>query len=128
MDVAPEMEDKKQTEIIPACYIQPESADEVAFVYSTVRREHCRFAIKSGGHGRLLNQSNQENGVTIDLAAINHVNVADDRTSADIGPGLRWGQVYSQLEKHNLIVMGGRVLDVGVGGLLMGGTYMLFRP
>ena len=123
-DVAPDMEDAKQAERIPACYVQPETVEEVAFVYTTVKRRHCHFAIKGGGHGRLLNQSNQENGVTIDLARINHVNVADDHASADLGAGLKWKEAYSRLEQHNLTVVGGRVGSVGDGGLLMGGNVL----
>lgn len=43
-----------------------------------------------------------------------------------IGAGLRWDAVYSQLEQYNVTVVGGRVLDVGVGGLILGGK--LYNP
>ncbi|KAL8695588.1 MAG: hypothetical protein Q9224_003321 [Gallowayella concinna] len=39
---------------------------------------------------------------------------------AKVGAGQRWGDVYKQLDAYNVTVVGGRVLDVGVGGLILG--------
>ena len=44
-------------------------------------------------------------------------------STAEIGSGLTWDQVYTALEPHNAIVVGGRVSDVGVAGLSLGGGY-----
>lgn len=41
-----------------------------------------------------------------------------------MGSGLRWGEVYNQLDDFNVTVVGGRVLDVGVGGLILGGMHL----
>jgi hypothetical protein len=41
-----------------------------------------------------------------------------------IGGGNVWGDVYKMLEKQDLAVVGGRVSDVGVGGLILGGKSM----
>lgn len=81
----------------------------------------CHFAIKSGGHDRTPGSSNADGGVTIDLVRLNEVKVAKDRKSVKIGAGLRWLDVYTALEKEGLMVVGGRVSDVGVGGLTLGG-------
>lgn len=86
----------------------------------------CHFAIKSGGHDRTPGSSNAEGGVTIDLVRLNEVKLAQDRKSVKLGAGLRWLNVYTALEKEGLMVGGGRVADVGVGGLTLGGKVMLW--
>jgi hypothetical protein len=52
--------------------------------------------------------------------------VSDDKATAFVGPGARWGDVYTQLAPKNLAVVGGRVSDVGVGGVILGGGMSYF--
>ena len=47
--------------------------------------------------------------------------VSEDRKSVQVGPGHKWGGVYSYLEQFDLGVAGGRLAPVGVPGLLLGG-------
>lgn len=65
--------------------------------------------------------SNVEGGVTIDLARLNSFELSEDRKTARIGAGARWGKVYTMLDPLGLTVSGGRVSGVGVGGFLLGG-------
>jgi FAD/FMN-containing dehydrogenase len=101
--------------------VEPSSAEEVSFVLQTLIDTECHFAIKGGGHDRTPGSSNIDGGVTIDLVRLNHVKVSKDKKSVKIGAGLRWGDVYSALEKEGLMVVGGRLSEVGVGGLILGG-------
>lgn len=87
----------------------------------TLVSEQCNFAVKSGGHARDAGSSNVDGGVTIDLARMKNVEIAGDKKTAKVGAGARWGDVYTSVEKENLMVVGGRVADVGVGGLTLGG-------
>jgi FAD/FMN-containing dehydrogenase len=87
---------------------------------------NCLFSIRSGGHSNIVGASNIENGVTLDLSSINRVDVSGDKTTAYVGPGARWGDVYTQLESKGLAVVGGRVSDVGVGGVILGGGMSYF--
>lgn len=64
--------------------------------------------------------SNQD-GVVISLSALDQVRLSEGKSTADIGVGLRWLQVYRQLDEHGVAVAGGRVPSVGVPGLLLGG-------
>lgn len=57
----------------------------------------------------------------IDLGLLNHVKVDTTAETAEIGPGCRWRDVYTELEKHNYTVAGGREAGVGVAGFLLGG-------
>lgn len=59
--------------------------------------------------------------MVVDLIYLDHVRVSEDKTVASLGPGARWGDVYSKIEQYGLTVTGGRVSDVGVGGFVLGG-------
>ena len=84
--------------------------------------------MKSGGHSQHAGASTADGGVTIDLAKMNKVEVSPDRKSVYVGAGAQWVDVYRTVEAEDLLVVGGRVADVGVGGLLTGGKQrVLFR-
>lgn len=65
-----------------------------------------------------------QNGIVIDLSAINQVVVAEDRKTTSVGGGARWIDAYLKLDEMGLAVSGGRVAAVGVGGLTTGGMYI----
>lgn len=88
----------------------------------------CPVAVRSGGHTYFGGASNIEKGVTIDLSALDTIEVHPGDDIVSIGPGAKWGEVYSHLEPLNLGVAGGRVAQVGVGGLTLGGGISFFSP
>lgn len=92
----------------------------------TVTKEGCHFAVKGGGHARDVGFSNADAGVTIDLVRMGTVELSQDKKTVKVGAGARWADVFSTLEKDNLTVVGGRVSDVGVAGLTLGGGISFF--
>ena len=70
--------------------------------------------------------SNIAGGITIDLAELNEATINPNRNSVTVGPGNNWGDVYRKLEKEQKTVVGGRIADVGVGGLTLGGGISFF--
>ncbi|KAJ4200809.1 hypothetical protein NW759_015784 [Fusarium solani] len=112
---------REQINARPACFFRPESAPDVSLALIVLQHAQCPFAVKSGGHGRSVGESSINTGVTIDLKNLNHINVSEDRTSVEIGPGNRWIDVYSALDPLGVTVVGGRAGNVGVGGFLLGG-------
>ena len=70
--------------------------------------------------------ANIQDGVTIDLSQMKSVAVNDERTITRVEPGARWSDVYSKLSPMNLSIVGGRVSDVGVAGLTLGG--IVYQP
>jgi FAD/FMN-containing dehydrogenase len=111
----------QQGNLVPACRVEPTSATEVSTILSIVKSTQCHFAVKSGGHSVNAGASTCANGVTIDLRRLDEVTVSKDRKSVIVGAGNQWSRVYETIEKEDLLVVGGRVADVGVGGLLTGG-------
>jgi FAD/FMN-containing dehydrogenase len=58
--------------------------------------------------------------VSIDLGDFKDVELVEEGI-ARVGTGAKWGDVFDFLAPFNLSVVGGRVSDVGVGGLVLGG-------
>ena len=107
--------------------MQPASAQEVSTIIRVLNKDQyenvdgCKFAIRSGGHTSWGGAANIQGGVTIDLSNLKQVDVSQDGKMVSVGPGNRWGEVYSKIQPLGLAVSGGRWSNVGVGGLLTGG-------
>ncbi|RFU24040.1 hypothetical protein B7463_g12296, partial [Scytalidium lignicola] len=118
----------QQRELLPSCIIQPESAEQISRAITIIRETQCIFAIKSGGHGISGGSSNIQDGIVIDLSQLNGIEVSEDESTAFIGTGNKWLDVYLRLEERGLSTVGGRVATVGVGGFtLAGGISFLSR-
>ncbi|KAI7337301.1 hypothetical protein KC315_g2375 [Hortaea werneckii] len=115
-----------QAEVEPYCFFEPEDSVAVAVTILLSRLTQCPFAVKSGGHAAFANASNIEGGITINMARMNEVELSEDESVAKVGPGNTWYDVYTALEDRNLTVVGGRVADIGVGGLTLGGGVSFF--
>lgn len=88
---------------------KPKSTLDVSTVVLISRLYQCPFAVKGGGHAAWAGASSIEDDITISMENFRKVAVASDKQSADIGPGLRWIDVYTAIEKDGLSVAGGRV-------------------
>lgn len=62
-------------------------------------------------------------GVTIDMRDVNAVELDRKDMIVRVGAGALWQDVYDVLEPHDLSVLGGRIGDVGVAGLTLGGEF-----
>lgn len=112
---------QQQEDVDPACVFQPASAVEVAVSLLLSELTLCPFAVKSGGHAAFAGASNIQDGLTIDLVGLNSTALSRNSTVASVGAGNRWLDVYDWLDPMGLSVIGGRVSDIGVGGLTLGG-------
>ncbi|KAL4988714.1 hypothetical protein BDW68DRAFT_176682 [Aspergillus falconensis] len=123
----------------PLCVVSPADTGEVATAIASIAqtstllniadKSQCHFAVRSGGHTSLVGgASNIQNGITIDLSALNTIRLRDDRTTLSVGVGATWGEVYAYLDPLNLSVTGGRAAQVGVGGLTLGGGISYHSP
>ena len=111
-----------QAETLPACRVEPAAAKDVSASLLVTNFFECPFAVKSGGHAAFEGASNIDGGLTIDLTNLNIIQVSNDNTLTQVGAGNRWIEVYMHLDPLQLSVIGGRVSDIGVGGLTLGGT------
>ncbi|OTB02610.1 hypothetical protein M426DRAFT_322532 [Hypoxylon sp. CI-4A] len=105
----------------PTCIIQPANTEELSSIVSSIVEQNVEFAVRSGGHSVVKGAANINGGVLIDMVNFDTVDYDADKKVAVVGSGLRWKEVYTSLDQYNVTVAGGRVLDVGVGGLTLGG-------
>lgn len=111
----------QQREIVPRCVFKPSKALDVSIAILIARLTQCPFAAKSGGHSAVPGGSNIEGGITISFEKLGKISLAADKKTASFQPGHTWFDIYTALEKDDVAVIGGRVSDVGVGGLTLGG-------
>ncbi|CAG8980501.1 hypothetical protein HYALB_00013102 [Hymenoscyphus albidus] len=104
----------------PFCIFQPDCVEDLQKVIPRLVAENVQFAIRSGGHMTMPGAANIDRGVLIDLQRLDKVEYNAERNVVVIGTGQRWKNVYTQLDRYNVTVVGGRVLDIGVGGLVLG--------
>ncbi|TVY14647.1 FAD-dependent monooxygenase yanF [Lachnellula arida] len=111
----------------PYCIIIPSNASHVLTAIRIIDYFEIKFVIRSGGHSPNPGWSSIGNdGILLDLERLNSISLSSDGTFASIGPGSRWGDVYEMLGADEVLVVGARIPDVGVGGLLLGGGYFYF--
>ena len=119
----------QEARLSPSCIVNPTSASDVALIVKTLVRKGASksnsssFAIRSGGHTPFAGAANIENGVTVDLRAMNDVKLSADHRVTFAGAGSIWDDIYGILQPLNLTVVGGRVAGLGVGGLTTGGWF-----
>ena len=108
----------------PAYIVIPVTPADIplAIKFALSQDPPLEIAVKSGGCHSSTNASS-EGGLVIDLANLKAIKVADDKETVAFQSGCVWGDVYSELEKHDLFVVGGSVWFVGVGGFITGGGY-----
>ncbi|KAF2740275.1 FAD binding domain protein [Polyplosphaeria fusca] len=115
-----------QSDAIPACVFQPHSAEEVAIAVLLCRWGRCKFAVKSGGHSAMKDSSNSDGGITLDLRNLRSIELSQDKEVVKLGTGTQWVEVYDELKKDGLAVIGGRHADLGIGGFTLGGGISFF--
>ncbi|KAL4737915.1 hypothetical protein BDV11DRAFT_190645 [Aspergillus similis] len=105
----------------PTVILTPTSSTQVSQILALVSFVGATFSVR--GAGRLQNPgfTSNDGGVVIFLSKLKQLDLSEDKTTVDIGPGHRWLDVYKGLDAHGLTVAGGRIPHVGVSGLLLGG-------
>jgi hypothetical protein len=76
--------------------------------------------VRSGGHTANSGFSSTP-GVQIALFQFSEIVYDADAQTATIGMGLIWDNVYSELDKYGVTVVGAKTTGVGVGGTVLGG-------
>ncbi|KAF2004707.1 FAD-binding domain-containing protein [Amniculicola lignicola CBS 123094] len=111
----------QQGALSPSCVFKPKTTAEVSILVLIARFYQCPFAVRGGGHAAWAGASNIEDGITVSMENFKQVKVSADLQTVDVGPGLRWVDVFTEVEKSGLSVVGGRMAPVGVPGLILGG-------
>jgi hypothetical protein len=112
--------------------LAPETSEEVAsavrLLVSSPDCNDVQFAIKGRTHAPAAGFANIDGGITIDMTDLSSVTLSEDHSTASVGAGASWLDVYAHLDPYGKSVAGGRNGAVGVGGLTLGGGISYFSP
>jgi FAD/FMN-containing dehydrogenase len=104
----------------PALIAQCADVRDVAAAVGYAREHDLLLAIRGGGHnGGGLGTC--DDGVVIDLKALNQVDVDPSARTVRVGGGATWGEVDTATGEHGLATPSGIISTTGVGGLTLGG-------
>jgi FAD/FMN-containing dehydrogenase len=104
----------------PLAVLRAAGAADVRQAILWARRHGIRIRARSGGHS-YAGYSTVEDGLVIDLSALDRIAVHQQTRNATIGAGALLIDVYARLAKAGGTIPAGSCPTVGVGGLTLGG-------
>ena len=111
----------------PAAIVRAADAADVARVVNLARETDANLAVRSGGHSR-AGHGTSEDGIVLDLSAMNAVEIDVDGRSAWAQTGVTAGDYTRSTGERGLATGLGDTGSVGLGGItLAGGIGFLLR-
>jgi FAD/FMN-containing dehydrogenase len=104
----------------PGAIVTCSGAADVIAAVGFARSNDLTIAVRGGGHS-IAGFSSCDDGIVIDLSAMNSVRVDPEARRAYVGPGAVWGDVDHETQAHALATTGGLVSTTGVAGFTLGG-------
>ncbi len=104
----------------PAVIVSCSGAADVIAAVGFARSNDLAIAVRGGGHS-IAGFSSCDDGIVIDLSAMNSVRVDPAAARAYVGPGAIWADVDHETQAHGLATTGGLVSTTGVAGFTLGG-------
>jgi FAD/FMN-containing dehydrogenase len=104
----------------PAAIARCRTVDDVVAAVRFAREHGLEIAVRGGGHNAAGLAVNDD-GLVIDLAEMNQVDVDPERRIARAGGGATWADFDAATQAHGLVATGGAISMTGIAGLTLGG-------
>ncbi len=104
----------------PDVIVRPASAPDVVEAVRLARSQGFQVTMRSGGHS-WCGSPLREGGMLIDLSGLRTCTVDRASATATVQPGIRGGELTSELGRHGLAFPTGHCESVAVGGYLLSG-------
>jgi len=103
----------------PALIARCRTTQDVVNAVNFARENELIIAVRGGGHSA-VGYGTCDDGLVIDLAEMNKVDVDPETRLIRAGGGATWGQFDAATQEHGLAVTGGRFSTTGIAGLALG--------
>lgn len=116
----------KRFNIFPHAIIKPQTASQVAFIISVMKKHKLEFSLRCGGH--CFGPGSLSSGYVLDISNFNSIIPNIEKKEVFIGAGCLLGNVIQALGSFNFAIPTGTCPSVGITGLtLNGGIGFLLR-
>ncbi|KAH7881274.1 uncharacterized protein C8R40DRAFT_1164677 [Lentinula edodes] len=109
----------------PTCIVFANEAEHVQTAMKTIYQNEADYAVQAGGHSGMTGWNTIQDGVLISFKNMNTSSYDPDHDTITMLPGVRWGEVITEMEPFGVAPVGGRISEVGTGLLLGGGLSFL---
>lgn len=106
----------------PGIIVRPCTIEELASLVKVLTKNKLPFSVRAGGHD-IFGRTQIENGVTIDMREIHHVDVNKSSHTARVGGGITIMNLLQELQKHDLTTPHPVTPSVGYTGWATHGGY-----
>jgi FAD/FMN-containing dehydrogenase len=104
----------------PEGIVRCQSVADVTTAVRFARDRDLPLAVRGGGHNA-AGLAVIDDGLVIDLSAMNTVTVDPEQRVARVGGGATWARFDAATQVYGLAATGGAISSTGVGGLTLGG-------
>ena len=111
----------------PALIARCHDAADVAWAVRHARAAGLPLAVRAGGHS-MAGRSVPEDGLVVDVRALQSIEIDAAARTARVGAGLLLGQLDHATQAHGLAVPAGTVSHTGLAGLTLGGGIGWLSP
>jgi|AntDeeMetagen285_2_1112576.scaffolds.fasta_scaffold01996_6 hypothetical protein len=104
----------------PAVIVRAKGGVDVAYAVEFARNNDLELAIRGGSHHQ-TGSAMVDNGLVVDLEAMDDINIDPEAQIARVGPGNRAEDVLAETQEYGLATPTGSAGDVGISGQTLGG-------